>query len=425
MPCVPGTLRPVFGFGASNGAFSAHVMRVIGMILLPAVLAVLVIATPSLAADVEVAVTGVSALATEGNGQPNLARTPDGTLFLIYAASTDDSDADRVVVARSDDSGETWVEEARLSRPEIRAGLATIAADVGGVVHAAWVDYETVGHVWYAVREEGAWSDGAKISPGPHYAGFPALAAAEDLVHVLWYSAPPDDDRRHGARYEIRHTTRTEGDWTDPFLISVGSLDALNPAAALGPDGAVHAAWFQIAQESYRAQHAVLERGKWTLPRAISAPDIDTIGVALAAAPDGSIHLVWQEGAGIQHAMQRDGIWSEPVSISASGAREPVVATDDVGGVFAAWSRDGRVETATYGQGDWQEPQSLGPGAHPTLLGGDEVRVAWTREAGEGYEIVFGVLEAFEASSFVLPVIAALIGLALLGGIIALRLRRR
>ena len=201
-----------------------------------AVLVAVVVLGPSV--DLVVAVTGVSSDATEDNGQQKLAQSPDGTLFLAYSAPNSEAEpfsgskyagagdaGESVFVARSDDGGGTWTTEARISRGLVPARLAAIAAGPEGRVHASWVDFETVGHVWHAVRDNGTWQPGEKVSPGPFYAGFPALAISEDAVHLLWYAAPPDEETDHGSRYEIRHTINSGEGWTEPVLVSKNSQD--------------------------------------------------------------------------------------------------------------------------------------------------------------------------------------------------------
>lgn len=194
------------------------------------------LAGTALAAD-ETVLPDVSIDATDGNGQRKLVTGPGGTMYIIFGAPRDG--ASTMMVSRSEDAGSTWELDAVLSRPGIRAGLGSLAFDSFGTLHATWVDYETVGHVWYAARTAGTWTESAKISPGLDYAGFPVVVAGRDTVHVLWYAAQPDDAYRHGSLYEIRHTSQTAQGWTEPVLVSVGSADSLNPSAVTDQEGYV------------------------------------------------------------------------------------------------------------------------------------------------------------------------------------------
>jgi len=157
----------------------------------------------------ETVVSDVLSDATHGNGQRKLVVSPDGTMYIIHTAPLDGTAA--VVVSRLDDAGTSWERDAVLSRHGITAGLGSLSVDAAGTLHAAWVDYETVGQVWYAERTGDVWTKSVKISPGVIYAGFPVIATGGGAVHVLWYAAQPDDSYRHGSLYEIRQTTRTSG----------------------------------------------------------------------------------------------------------------------------------------------------------------------------------------------------------------------
>ena len=359
------------------------------------------------AAEVSVAVTGVASDATEDNGQRKLARSPDGTLFLIYAAPDPDAapragskyslpgdPGDAVLVARSDDGGATWITEAQLSREAVPSRLAAIAVGPDGAVHASWVDFESVGHVWHAERVDGVWQAGEKVSPGPLYAGFPALAVSADAVHLLWYAAPVEQDIAHGSLYEIRHTINTGEGWSEPVLVSTNSMDALNPTVVQDRNGVVHAAWYQVGVSTYRANYAAWE-GRWQVPRAVSPLESNATGVAIDVGPDGAVHLVWEQVTGdqlgIAYSRFQGGAWSEIEILSERGARDPVIASDDLGSVFAVWSREGEIESRLL-EGSWGDTNEFGPGGHPMLLPGGVVGVAWTRPSGELHEIVVGTL---------------------------------
>ena len=392
------------------------------------------------AVDLVVAVTDVSSTATEDNGQQKLALTPDGTLFLAYSAPNPDAgqfsgskyagagDAgESVFVARSNDEGATWTTEARLSRDHVPARLAAIAAGPDGSVHASWVDFETVGHVWHAVRDNGAWQPGEKVSPGPFYAGFPALAIGEDAVHLLWYAAPPDQETDHGSRYEIRHTIDSGQGWATPVLVSTNSQDALNPTVVRDRDGVIHTAWYQVWVNTYRANYASWN-GEWQVPKAVSSFEANATGVAMDVAPDGTVHLVWEQvtGAdlGVAYSRLQSEGWSEIEILSERGARDPVIASDDAGRVFAAWSRDGEIESRLL-EGGWGPATSLGPGAHPSLLAGEVVRAAWTRPSGGWHEIVIGTLGGVVGDGpGILPLVVTVVALALAAVALAF-LRRR
>jgi hypothetical protein len=319
--------------------------------------------------------------ATAGNNQRKIVTTgPVSVLGYVTSGG-------EVAVARW--SGRGRPEVVRLSRPGIRAGLVALAA-AGEVVHAVWVDYGTVGHVWYTARTPSGWQEGRKISPGPPYAGFPAIAVDASGVHVVWYGVRPGELTRHGAVYEILYTRGQGGRWSRPEVISPGLPDALNPALALSSDGTLHAAWYQFDGRWYRATYRARREG-WQPPEFASGPGFDAYGVALDVGPDGTVHLVWErrERGGPQIAYaRRSGRWTRE-EILGSGER-PVVAVSS-GTVYVAWESDGGIH-ARARTTRWSDPVRLGPGSHPTLAPGPPPLIAWTRPEGRGYAVVVASL---------------------------------
>jgi hypothetical protein len=387
-------------------------------VLLGAFLSVL---SGSLGAQERALVDEVSFQATLGNGQRKLVRDASGTLYAIYVAPHEG--ADSIFVGRSDDGGTSWYQDTLLSRAGIRAGLGSLTFDQSGTLHASWVDYETVGHVWHASRTD-AWSDSMKISPGPEYAGFPAMVADQGGVHVLWYGAKPNEAYSHGSEYEIRHTYLTDSGWSVPDLVSVGSFDALNPTAADGPGDSVFAAWYQKSGEFYRANAAVWTGTGWDVPKTVSPAAGNAVSVSMDVGPDGTVHLVWQQFLGdiprIAYAAYAAGTWTTPEYLTPGSASNPVVAAERDGRVVVAWSGENGIEMRRRA-GSWGSPVALGPGDYPTLLPGDPVSVMWTRPRGSGHELAFAAA-AFSGGPPI--VVIVILALAAVGGVATL-LRRR
>lgn len=404
-------------------AARTHISRNIAAVLLLGVVGLSSLMGGALATG-EAVIPAVSVDATEGNGQRKLVVGPDGSMYIIYAAPLEGTVA--IVVSRSDDGGSSWKRDAVLSRPGIRAALGSLAFDTSGTLHASWVDYETVGQVWYASRTD-TWSESEKISPGPEYAGFPVIVTDRGGVHVLWYGAKPDLSYRHGSLYEIRHTYLTESGWSEPDLVSIGSFDALNPTIAAGPGGSVVAAWYQRSGDLYRANVATWTGSGWDVPKTVSTVAGNAVAVSMDVGPDGTVHLIWQQFRGdipgIAYAASRDGSWSDPVFVADGPAATPVIGAEANGRVVAAWSTEDGVAIRRR-DGSWGSPVVVGDGDYPTLLPGDPVYVMWTRPRGGGFELVFA--EAVFPGGPTAVVIIAIVVLALggLGGV-AVLLRRR
>lgn len=370
-----------------------------------------------------VAVRGVSADATADNGQRKLARTTDGTLYLAYSAPVDG--VEQAHISFSLDDGQTWKPEITLAQQGIWSDLPTLASGPDGRLDAAWVDYASVGHVWYASRRGGVWSDFEKISPGPHYAGFPALVVSDNGADVLWYAAPPSEVTEHGSEYEIHHTTGGPGTWSEPEVLSSGSEDALNPSLARSPDGSLEAAWFQFGSNSYGVQHSTFSESAWASPSLISAPGSTGTGTNIEVGPDHVTHLVWEQtdgtSNGVSYSRDEGSGWSPETMLSSVMSNDPVVGVDDQLRVYALWSQEGRIMGRLWDD-SWSDASDLGPGTNPTLLSGERVMAAWTRPAAGSHEVVTAFLRTETGVSTSSPVLvaAALIGL-IFGGVLTLR----
>ena len=368
----------------------------LGLLTVGAILGVLALtaSSASVSASPIVAVRGVSPDATSDNGQRKLARADDGTLYLAYSGPIEG--VEQAQVSFSLDNGQSWKPETVLGQPGIWSDLPTLATGPGGRLDASWVDYISVGHVWHSSKQAGEWSTPEKVSPGEHYAGFPAMVVADDRANLLWYASPPDERREHGSAYEILHTVEVGEAWSVPELLSSSSEDALNPSLAMSPDGALEAAWFQVFQGSYGAQHAEYDGTSWAFPSLISTRDQTATGVSIDVDGEGTIHMVWEQTnedtIGIAYSLLRDGEWSEQVQLSESFSQDPVVAIDADDRVYVLWTEDEEIRARIWDEG-WSPTTILGPGTNPSSLSGDEVLTAWTRQTDAGPEVVTSYLE--------------------------------
>jgi len=405
---------------------SAHRYGAIPLLLVLALVGVLAAEAAELA-DEPVRVGVAAQTATSDNGQRKLVAMSDGSLELIYGQL--DENTTQIFVTSSADNGRTWSDPVRLSRPGIPARLGSLVEDGTGRLHAAWVDYETVGHVWYSARDAGVWSEASKISPGTTYAGFPAISAESGRIHLLWYSSVPDEGYDIGARYELVHIANEDGEWGRPSVLSVGALDALNPTIARDRSGVVHAAWYERDIGRYQAHYTFLEDGEWRVPTEISPDTSDALGVAMEVGPDGTVHLVWEQftdaGPEVRYTALTDQGWSPALTLAANPAVDPVLATDDDGRLFAAWSDREQVFATELDGSSWLPPTNLGPGTNPALAFGELIHIAWTRPAGEGYEVVVASLRSSVGGTtgWVTRALWAGIGLLATFGVLVLRRR--
>lgn len=379
-------------------------------------------------ANPTLAVRGVAPDATNDNGQTKLARATDGTIYLAYSAPEDG--VEQAHISFSLDEGQTWKPEITLGQDGIWSDLPAIATGRGGRLDVVWVDYASVGHVWYATRQSGTWSEQTKISPGPDYAGYPAIAISDDdTAQVVWYGAIPDQETEHGSLYQIEHTSNADHSWTSPVVLSTSSDDALNPALAATSGGDLLAAWFQVRDNVYAAEVATLSNGEWTSPELVSVPGVRATGVAVTADAEGVTHLVWEqslgESTGVAYTRRVNGDWAPVERLSTEGSSDPVVAVDAQGRTFVVWSQRGQI-VARMRDGAWSDPVTLGAGTNPTLLSGETVLAAWSRRSEAGDELVTTPMTVTGSTSGLRIGVGILAAVFLVGGLaLALWWRQR
>lgn len=340
----------------------------------------------------------VSDEATEGNSQRKLARDGSGGIHLAYVKPS--GGFDQVFVASSTDGGKTWRSTA-VTRRSVHSRYPALAVEPGGTLHLVWTTYEPVGHVYYARRADGQWSNPVKVSPGDAYAGVPALAVASDgQVHLVWYgirNQAPQVVTRHGSIYEILYSGLAGNQWSLPVVISPGVPDSINAALAVDASGTLHSAWYQFDMRAYQVQYA-RRRGRWELPHRITSGTADAFAVSLALGPDGRAYVVWERrassGVEILFVAGPDP-WSAPAAISTGGAAyNPTVAVDRAGRVFVAWESDGRLYLRRRdGRGRWLNLERIteeGTNQHPIIAAsGDAVDLAWTQEVAGDHRVRF------------------------------------
>ena len=216
------------------------------------------------------------------------------------------------------------------------------------------------------------------------------LAMGADGTAAVAYA----DDR--GVQVAVR---RPGHGWSSPRLVSGGRFTATRPSVSVTGSGEVVVAWAQSGATVSRPSPTIgpltiraairSSRGSWGSPRQIgtSAHFIDA-GVDTAANRRGDAIVVWRGVQALSHGHHTDALQS---SYRASGAgfggtqtiREgstptavtgQVVALDDRGTAYAAWSRGSTpvVRLAARsggGRGSWGTPRTIGaaPSSRPVI----------------------------------------------------------
>ena len=169
------------------------------------------------------------------------------------------------------------------------------------------------------------------------------------------------------------------GPWSTPSRFFGGLEDAYELQIAVDPLGNETAIWVRRVGRSWIVQSATRSvGGSWSAPVTLSAAGAGS--ALVAAGPEGNVTAVWllerEEGwrSVVQSATRSaGGIWSAPVTLSATGIRAdwPQVAVDSQGNATAAWAgrasngRRIRIQTTTRPAGGaWSAPVSISKAGH-------------------------------------------------------------
>ena len=173
------------------------------------------------------------------------------------------------------------------------------------------------------------------------------------------------------------------GPWSTPSRFFGGLEDAYGLQIAVDPPGNETAIWGRRVGHSGVVQSATRSvGGSWSAPVTLSASG--AFDALVAAGPEGNVTAVWllerEEGwrSVVQSATRSaGGIWSAPVTLSPprKAARSPQIALDPQGGATVVWEEEysGAIESSTRSSdGSWSAPVAL------TATG---VRAVWPQVA--------------------------------------------
>ncbi|MBN1400111.1 MAG: exo-alpha-sialidase, partial [Anaerolineae bacterium] len=260
---------------------------------------------------------------SEGGGaDPVLRADLNGRLHVVYAVPLNEGRG--IYYTRSEDEGASWTPASAVFDAQAagwaQVGRPTLAVDVGGTLHVAWLRWLTPGHplpqaIYYAKSEDGgaSWSAPALMAEGAY--DRPSLAvSAPDRVHLLWTNAPARDTLWHrwsshgGARWETVAGVAGLRNLTGGYAAADDSLTALHVLAlgrdAVGEPALLHARW--LDSEDRWEQEATSRLG-WGLEpgeaaAAALAPEMGQLAIVLGVsmldeADDSAQALIYRQRA--------------------------------------------------------------------------------------------------------------------------------
>ena len=380
---------------------------------------------------------------TAYNTQRKVVRATDGTVFAAITVNA--SGVPQVRVIRSQ-GGVSWSTLPSPSTLGNRSDRSALAIDSLGRLHLAWTEPAAVDlQVFYSMYDGTEWSPMEQLSHSPGYAGFPSVAVdGLDRVHVVWYGFD-------GAFYQIYYRGRSDSGWSDERALTNEAVDATNPAIALSPSGSIHVAWFRENRAATFTEIAYLRTDGTTVLESsvLSSPGIPSLDPSLVVDGVGGVHVVWtarDNGTSRIEAAHRTTSWSPVETVSGSlEGQHASLALDGNSRLHVAWEgADGRIYLQER-EGAWSAPAPItatGTNRYPSLrwsqhvnpLCGDNSKLdlIWTEEDAGTTRVAYRAIDTSvpcvvgpTGLDWGLVAMSILAGAALGFGAFALWLRRR
>ena len=233
------------------------------------------------------------------------------------------------------------------------------------------------------------WTPAESLSFPPSDSQQMAVAAAGDVVHLVWVQAKT-----------LFHARRIQGAWQAPVKVAGGE----QPALSAGADGTlycVYANWFLGNRNIYLSTWA---NDKWSLSQVVSRTTGESSNPAVCVAPDGVLHVVWADTtpgySTVYHGAKDAGGWTYAPIPNGKGSQPSLAANAD--GIFVAW-QDRQASSATGAYevlaaskrgNEWSLPAMVSDtrDAHSLLPciaanGADRCHMVWQEERDELYVI--------------------------------------
>jgi hypothetical protein len=339
-----------------------------------------------------------------GEAPPRLAADGKGGLYALYGVGKvvpgRRFPANALRLVRSTDQGRTWTAPVTVNGTGELGDFGshgfhalTVAPD--GSVLATWLENSKgISKVFFARSTDGGSTFGVPAALREDQAcpccRTGVAATGDGTLFVSWRNVFTGDVRDvvvsrsddAGATWQEPVRPREDG-WVYPGCPHAG------PAMALGPDGAVHIAWWTGKAGEAGVWYAKsTDGGKSFIPTAIAVGERSQPShVQLAVTPGGEVYLAWDDGHGtlpvvmLKRSLDGGASWlaTQTVSDPATASTFPVLAL--IGdSVAVAWSQQ---SAAAHDHAEMAKPDMKDPRATMPLprVGQQEVflRVAGTR----------------------------------------------
>jgi hypothetical protein len=294
------------------------------------------------------------------DGQPGIARTSDGKLWVVWDSWRSDNN---IWYKTSDDNGVTWSADTQLITDPGSDYDPAIMQAGDGIIWVVWHSYRSGNaDIWYKTSTDGGvtWPDAIQLTTDPNGDYSPAITQAGDgTIWVVWYSY-------RSGNADIWYKTSANGgaSWSSAIQLTTTPEYDYRPAIAQASDGKIWVLW-----DSWRSDHP----GIWYRTS-------DDGGASWSADSEFSTETNWDYAPAI--AQTSDGtIWIARMSWS-----------------WDLWNWDIWYRTSNSGGTTWSADRRFtrftGDDMYPGLaaLPGDQAALVWSSDRAVNYDIWFGII---------------------------------
>lgn len=320
-----------------------------------------------------------------GEGPPQIAAGPDGSLHALYVVGKDVGarfPKSALRYARSLDQGRTWSEPVSINEGELFGShnFHALLAGPDGSVYASWLSSngnDDSSGVWLRASRDGGmtWEPSHPIYSGPTCPCCrTALALTSDGTLLAAWRKIFDDN----VRDIVVMTSRDGGmSWTEPGKPrddgwSFPGCPHAGPSMKVDASGVAHIAWWtgKVGEAGVHYARSTDGGGTWTSQPIDIGERSSPAHVQLAVSPSGSVVVAWDDGKsatpGVLIRESTDGgvTFAAPVRLSEPGVAAifPVLAMQH-DSLTVAWTQvaDSAYRAALAARPDMRDPAARLP----------------------------------------------------------------
>ncbi|MCJ7805211.1 hypothetical protein MUP46_01025 [Patescibacteria group bacterium] len=237
------------------------------------------------------------------NGQKNLARTSDGTLWATYMREDAETWDYNICCAYSTNNGQTWTEESVTTSGNYQMN-PSIAVDSEDNIHIVWEGYgwgtyPDYTQIQYRKRTT-SWQTQEAVTNVEYYQHSPSIAIdSQDNIHVVWAG---EGTGTYTNQYQIHYRERTTSWQTQEDITNIDNIQAHYGyggdcvTIAIDSQDNVHVAWRGMGWGDYPVHSQIQYRKRttsWQTQEAVTNVDGDQVDCSIAVDSEDSIHVVW------------------------------------------------------------------------------------------------------------------------------------